>query len=128
MRLGQFLIAVGAIFGAAGVGLGAWGAHGLSSYLGHENTQSWDTAVLYQLIHAVMLVVLGILVDHKQLSSGVLQAAGPLMVVGVMCFSGSLYGLTLTGARWLGPITPVGGAAFIAAWVLLAVAALRWRG
>jgi len=123
------------MYGAAGVVSGAWGSHGLSAYLGHSNTGAWDTAVQYQLIHALALLLVGIMMrlqapaEHPHDSpSGarLLAIAGWLMIVGVLLFSGSIYLLVLGGPSWLGPLTPAGGTAFIVAWVCLLIAALRW--
>jgi uncharacterized membrane protein YgdD (TMEM256/DUF423 family) len=133
---GKCLIA-GALFGASGVVLGAWGAHGLSAYLadslsvsltvrgGHGDTSAWSTGVLYQLIHALALLCVGILYHLNP--SRALAAAAWLMIAGVLLFSGSLYGLTLGAPSWLGPVTPLGGVALISAWIAIVVAALRWR-
>lgn len=114
----------GALFGATGVGLGAWGAHGLAAFIGHADTGPWDTAVLYQLIHALGLLLVGVLQTNARTS--LLAWSGYLMMVGVLLFSGSIYGLVLNGPRWLGPITPLGGVSMILAWTLLALAAWRW--
>jgi len=122
-------LVAGALFGVTGVCLGAWGAHGLSAYL-NGDTGAWDTAVLYQLIHALALLVIGGLLNPAAVPTCArwLNVGGYLMMVGVLLFSGSIYLLTLGGPRWLGPVTPFGGLCFIAAWTLLAVAAWRWPG
>ncbi len=119
-----FVIA-GALYGAAGVMLGAWGAHGLAAYLGREDTGSWDTAVLYQLVHALALLGVGMLAHFNP--SRALTISGWLIMTGVLLFSGSLYGLVLGAPSWLGPVTPFGGVALITGWLVLALAAWRWR-
>jgi len=105
---------VGATFALIGVGLGAFGAHGLKDILtAHHSLEIWKTASFYHLVHAVALLV---------------PAAGKgkwspalFFAIGIVIFSGSLYLLSLTGMSWLGMITPVGGLAFMAGWLLLAI-------
>lgn len=116
-----------ALLGACGVALGAFGAHGLAARLaatGHATT--WETAARYHLLHVVALLAVGIW-QQRQPANGWLGRAATCFVMGVALFSGSLYGLSLTGARWLGPVTPLGGVAFIAGWLLLARAAREAR-
>ncbi len=132
MRSSQIFLLTGALLGASGVALGAWGAHGLSNYLGHTNTGAWDTAVLYQLIHALTLILIALLLETAGpvtagTVKGLLVTCGVMFSLGVVFFCGSLYSLTLGGPRWLGPVTPIGGIAFIFGWMLLAFAAWRWR-
>ena len=118
--------AIGSILGAAGVALGAFGAHGLKSRVGPDLLVVWETAVKYHLVHALALLATAWAADRW--GGPWTTAAGWLFVVGVAVFSGSLYLLVLSGQRWLGAVTPIGGVAFIAGWVALAVAALRMRG
>lgn len=125
MSAQQSCLFAGALFGATGVVLGAWGAHGLAAFTGDTDTGAWDTAVLYQLIHALgLLLIGGLLLPQRQ--SAPLTWAGYLMMAGIVLFSGSIYVLVLGGPRWVGPITPLGGVSFIAAWSLLVVTAWRW--
>ncbi len=113
------LLVLAAGSGAAGVALGAFGAHALKSQLAAADTTStWDTAVLYHLLHAVVLLVIG-LWSKINPDSTTLGVSGVLIFVGIVLFSGSLYGLALGGPRWLGPVTPLGGLAFIVGWLLL---------
>lgn len=107
-----------------GVGAGAFGAHGLSSYLARTNlTGNFETAVRYHIYHALALFVAAWAVDKW---GGALPTwAGYLFVAGIVLFSGSLYLLVATRMRWLGAITPLGGAAFLAGWLLIMLAA--WR-
>lgn len=108
---------IGGAVGALGVGLGAFGAHGLKTIITDENLlKNWDTAAKYHLIHALALCLVAV---HPRQP----KAAGVLFSMGIAIFSGSLYLMTLTGARWLGAITPIGGVCLIAGWVVLAVAA-----
>jgi uncharacterized membrane protein YgdD (TMEM256/DUF423 family) len=112
--------AIGAIFLALAVGLGAFGAHGLKDRLDAYSLGIWEKAVFYHFIHA-----LGVLVVSMLPRTGTFPIAGAslicwLLTAGVLIFSGSLYVLALTGARSMGAVTPVGGLCFIAAWLLLA--------
>jgi uncharacterized membrane protein YgdD (TMEM256/DUF423 family) len=120
----KLFILLGALAGAAGVALGAFGAHALKARLAPDVLAVWQTAVQYHFWHALGLVAIGVLALHLP-ASAALKWAGWLMVAGLVLFSGSLYVLALSGARWLGAVTPFGGAAWIGAWVMLAVAVLR---
>jgi uncharacterized membrane protein YgdD (TMEM256/DUF423 family) len=113
------LLAAGASLAGIGVALGAFGAHGLKAMLGPDALAWWQTGVQYQMWHALALVALG--------ASGVAWAARPawLMGAGAAIFSGSLYLMALTGMRWLGAVTPIGGALMIAGWAWLAWRAAR---
>jgi uncharacterized membrane protein YgdD (TMEM256/DUF423 family) len=127
--MGQGWLAIGAIYGGLGVALGAFGAHALKAHLAEAALQTWQTAVSYQFVHALALLAVGILV-RVSIASGaapdrLLNVAGSAFVIGVLFFSGSLYLLALGGPRWLGPVTPLGGVAFIVGWVTLALAAFR---
>lgn len=119
--------AAGALLLACAVGLGAFGAHALKGRLDAYELDIWHTAVLYHFIHA-----LGILLVVALARSGAIGIAGEaltcwLLLAGIVLFSGSLYVLALSGVRVLGAITPIGGVAFLAAWIALAVQALRTR-
>jgi len=108
---------VAGIVGALGVASGAFGAHALESRIDDPHLiEVWHTGARYHLIHA--LALLGVAAHPTQPA-----AAGWAFVAGVVLFSGSLYLMTLTGARWLGAITPLGGLSFIAGWLILAFAA-----
>lgn len=113
-----------AAFGAIGVITGAFGAHALEGRISVDRMQTWQTAVLYQFIHAFLLLSLGILgafLNMYGMEIGLLKWAGFTAIGGIVVFSGSLYALCLSGIRWLGAITPIGGVLFIAAWFLLAL-------
>jgi len=126
---GTALLTVAALLGAAGVGLGAFGAHGLKAQLGADGLDTWQTAVTYHLIHVLAMLAVGVWLRAAALSGHVLPGgtalAGWSFAAGVLLFSGSLYLLALGGPRWLGPVTPLGGAAFIFGWLALAWAAVR---
>jgi uncharacterized membrane protein YgdD (TMEM256/DUF423 family) len=120
----RVFFSLGAVLGALGVAAGAFGAHALKGRLTPEMLAVFETGVRYQLVHALGLLAVGWAASRW--ASGAVRAAGWLFVVGVFLFSGSLYVLCLTGVRALGAITPIGGVAFIAGWLLLAWGA--WRG
>ncbi len=141
---------LGALSGALGVMAGAFGAHALGEVLTARGAEVWDTAVLYHLVHSVALVLVAVLLAQassiapgeatvpgqaadspakvalpKSVRAGGLRLAGWAFAAGVLCFSGSLYGLALDGPRWLGPITPLGGLGFIAGWLALCFHAVK---
>ena len=105
------------LVGAVGVALGAFGAHGLKDHISPELLEIYRTGVLYHLLHAVAL--LAVAIAGPRLQRGALVRA--LFLGGIAIFSGSLYALALTGVRWLGAITPLGGVALIAGWATLFV-------
>jgi uncharacterized membrane protein YgdD (TMEM256/DUF423 family) len=109
---------------AAAVALGAFGAHALKGHLQPEMLGVYQTAVQYHFWHALGLLGVGALMVRSP-DSRALGWAAWLLVAGLLLFSGSLYLLALTGAAWLGAVTPLGGVAFIAAW--LVVAWWAWR-
>ncbi len=117
------VVAIAALFGALGVAAGAFGAHALRQRLAAELFAVYQTAVLYHLVHALALLGVGLWLERYP--SAVAQAAAWLLLAGVVLFSGSLYGMALSGVRVLGAITPLGGVAFIAGWLCLSWAA--WR-
>jgi uncharacterized membrane protein YgdD (TMEM256/DUF423 family) len=117
------LALAGCLLGLTGVGLGAFGAHVLAERLGEDGVTTWELAVRYQQVHAVAALVAVALAGGA--AGKLLARAGWAFVIGVVLFSGSLYGLALDGPRWLGPITPLGGVAMLVGWVLLALGS--WR-
>jgi uncharacterized membrane protein YgdD (TMEM256/DUF423 family) len=120
----KLFISLGALAAALGVALGAFGAHALKARLSADMLAVWQTAVQYHLWHALGLIAIGALVQHFP-ASGPVRLAGWLMLAGIVLFSASLYVLTLSGGRWLGAVTPFGGACFIAGWLVLAYAVVR---
>ena len=115
---------LGAVAAMLAVVLGAFGAHALRARLTPEMLTVYHTATQYHFYHALGLLLVALLAAQFP-AVGALRVAGWLMVIGIVLFSGSLYALSLTGVRWLGAITPLGGAAFIAAWAVVACGALR---
>ena len=118
----RFFLVAGALSAAVAVMLGAFGAHALRSRLPTDLLAIYQTASQYHVYHALGLLAVGLLAVHLP-ASNALRWSGWLMLLGTVLFSGSLYVLAITGQRWLGAITPLGGTAWIAAWLLLAWAA-----
>lgn len=117
------LIILAALNMIAAVGAGAFGAHGLKQMISTDLLAVWQTGVLYHLVHSLGLFIVALLAARY--GSSLFSTAGIIMFVGIVLFSGSLYILALTGVRWMGAITPIGGVAFLVAWSLVAWAA--WR-
>ena len=116
---------IGSILGGIAVATGAFGAHGLKNFVSPEMLDTWDKAVRYQMYHALALVRLAWAITHWPEQLNVLSVGGWLFLAGAVLFSGSLYILVLSGVRWLGAITPLGGVAFVGGWLCLLIAA--WR-
>ena len=114
---------IGALMAMSGVMLGAFGAHALKGRLSPEDLVTFETGVRYQMYHA--LALFAVAWAATRWPSGATTSAGWLFVVGIVVFSGSLYLLVLTGHRWLGAVTPLGGLAMILGWGLLAWSVLR---
>ncbi len=126
MPVERFFIAVASISGFLAVALGAFGAHGLKNRLSADMLAVWQTAVQYHFWHTLALLGIGILLaQHSLPSTKWLTASGWLFTVGILLFSGSLYVLCLSGVRWLGAITPIGGSLWLIAWACLATAAIK---
>ncbi len=117
-------IVAGVLAMALGVILGAFGAHGLKNRLSPELLVIYHTGVEYHLYHALGLILVGILcVQFPQVEG--LRTGGWLLLAGIAIFSGSLYLLAISGLRWLGAITPIGGVAFIAGWLWIGWSLIR---
>ncbi|MFN7131463.1 MAG: DUF423 domain-containing protein [Myxococcales bacterium] len=114
---------MGAVNAALSVAAGAFGAHALKARMGAELLAVFETGARYHMYHSLGLLAVGLLQAHRP--SPLLSSSGWAMLAGIVLFSGSLYALALSGVRALGAITPFGGLAFLAGWVLLAVAAAR---
>ncbi len=112
---------LGSVFGFIAVALGAFASHGLKGRLAPDLLATFEIGVRYQMYHA--LALLGVAWAHTRWPGTLVNASGWLFVAGILLFSGSLCVLALSGARWLGAITPFGGLAFLAGWVCLAAAA-----
>ena len=114
---------LGALLGGLAVAAGAFGAHALRARLTPEMLAVFETGARYQMYHALALIAVAWVAGRDAARS--VRVAGVAFVVGTLLFSGSLYLLALTGIRWLGAITPLGGVAFLVGWGSLAWSALR---
>ena len=120
----RLFLLLGGLSALSAVMLGAFGAHLLKKSLTPELMAIYETAVHYHFYHALGLLIVALLTLHFP-NSALLTWSGWLMVAGIVVFSGSLYVLSISGARWLGAITPLGGTAFMAAWLLLIIAVFK---
>jgi uncharacterized membrane protein YgdD (TMEM256/DUF423 family) len=123
VKVDRTLFAIGALSAFLAVAAGAFGAHGLRARLSPESLVVFETASRYQMYHALGLLAAAWAVARWP--SGPARWAGWLFVAGTVLFSGSLYALAVSGIRWLGAITPLGGVAFLAGWLMLALATTR---
>ncbi|MBP7691184.1 MAG: DUF423 domain-containing protein [Anaerolineales bacterium] len=120
----RLFFGIGAGLAGLAVALGAFGAHALKARLDAAMLANFETGARYQMYHALALLAVAWAVNRWP-ASGLPAIAGWLFVAGVGLFSGSLYLMAFTGQRWLGAVTPLGGAAFLAGWLCLIIAA--WR-
>lgn len=123
----KLFVMLGGLSAFLGVALGAFGAHGLKSRVTPEMLAVWQTAVHYHLVHALGLVLVGILCQLIPEAS-LVRSAGWMILTGTVLFSGSLYVMVLSDLRALGMITPLGGVAFLVGWLLLVIAAWQYAG
>ena len=122
------LLAIGGIFSGLGVILGAFAAHGLKNIVTPKMDAVFQVGVHYQFIHAAAILLVGVLMLLPNFGAAAqknFSRAAICFIIGIFCFSGSLYALALTGVKWIGPITPLGGLLFILGWVFFVVAALK---
>ena len=115
---------LGALSALIGVGMGAFGAHGLKTVISPEMLAVYQTGVTYQMWHALGLIGIA-LISQQAADSKILHWAGWLMFAGIVLFSGSLYALALLNHTWLGMITPFGGICFLIAWLLITLFAVK---
>lgn len=118
------LLILTGLAGFTAVAMGAFGAHALRNHLTPEATAVYQTGTLYHLIHAVALFGAALLA-REEASARLALWAGYAFATGIVIFSGSLYVLAISGQKWLGAVTPIGGVAFLAGWVLILMAG--WR-
>ncbi len=114
----RHIAAYGALNMFIAIACGAFGAHALKKILSADMLAIWHTAVQYQMAHALGMLLI-VALAPRWLPTRALSKIGIAFLFGIVVFSGSLYGLALTGVRWLGAITPIGGVAFLMAWSLL---------
>ena len=119
------MLFLGALFAGLGVAAGAFGAHALKPVLDATMLAVFETAVRYQMYHALALCLVAWIGEGD--AKVRVAAVGWLFVIGIVLFSGSLYLLSLSGIRWVGALTPLGGAALITGWALLASTVMRTR-
>ena len=115
---------LGALSALIGVGIGAFGAHGLKAVTSPELLTVYQTGATYQMYHALGLIGIA-LIRQQATASKLLHWAGWLMFAGIVLFSGSLYLLALLNLKWLGMITPIGGVCFLTAWLLIIIFAAK---
>ena len=120
----KIFLGLGSLAMLLAVAMGAFGAHALKKTLTPELMAVYETAVHYHFYHALGLLVVGMLASRLP-ETALLRGSGILMAAGLVLFSGSLYALSLSGIRWLGAITPIGGTAFLLAWLLLLIGVIR---
>jgi uncharacterized membrane protein YgdD (TMEM256/DUF423 family) len=116
-------LAIAGLLIALATALGAFGAHALKAHLAPDKLQVYETAVRYHFLHALGLLAIGVLL--RSLDGELLRWSAALVLAGIVLFSGSLYLLTVGAPRLVGIITPVGGLALIAGWILFAATVLR---
>lgn len=121
--MSNLFIGLGAINAFIAVSMGAFAAHKLKATLSADYLSVIHTAADYQFYHALGLILVGLLYQHNKARLNAIS--GWLMFSGIILFSGSLYALGLSGTKWLGMITPIGGICFLIAWLLLAFAHLK---
>ena len=119
----KFVLVIAGILAGLSVVLGAFAAHGLKNHLDENWLNAFQTGVHYQMLHALALILICLLA--RTLPHSMWNWSAGFMMAGILCFSGSLYALALTGIKWFGPITPLGGLFFIVGWVLFTIAAAQ---
>jgi uncharacterized membrane protein YgdD (TMEM256/DUF423 family) len=122
-QMARWWLLIGSVAGFLGVAGGAFGAHALKARISEQMLANFDTGTRYLLAHAVALLVVGVLSGRDGV--GDLTTVGSAFTVGMVIFTGSLWLMALTGTRWLGAITPIGGTALLVGWVALGLAAAR---
>jgi len=125
--MSQIFLAIAAIFGGLSVAAGAFASHALKEKLSERAGEIFETAARYQMYHALALLLVALLISREEFVRPSLIASGWAFIIGIVIFSGSLYTLSLTDIKVLGAITPLGGAAFIAGWGALAIAAFSFK-
>ncbi len=120
-KTSQWMLSTGAIFALSAVLIGAFGAHGLKQVLDSYALGLIETAAKYQMYHAIALLIMGVMTNLAQFANSRLNWVGSFFTLGVILFSGSLYLLAFSQAKWLGAVTPVGGLALMLGWLMLII-------
>lgn len=123
--MAQLFMVTASLLAGLSVAAGAFASHALKPQLSERAMEIFETGAKYQMYHALALLFVGLTVTQVETPSIWLRVAGFAFIAGVLLFSGSLYTLSLSGIKWLGAITPIGGAAFLLGWGCLAVA--TWK-
>lgn len=123
--MNKLTLGIGSILAGLAVIAGAFASHSLRGYLTDSALSIWQSAVRYQMYHSLALLLVGILMRLEKSASRWLNTTVIAFIIGVVLFSGSLYTLSLTGIKWFGIITPIGGVAFILGWICLAT--FSWK-
>ncbi len=123
----KFFMMIGSILGGLSVAGGAFASHALKNQLSDRALEIFETGIKYQMYHALALLLVALLLTSQENPPYPMVVAGFGFIIGIIIFSGSLYGLSLTGIKWLGAITPIGGVAFLIGWASLAIAAGNWQ-
>jgi uncharacterized membrane protein YgdD (TMEM256/DUF423 family) len=123
----RLFLSVASILAGLSVAGGAFAAHALKEKLSERAIEIFETGARYQMYHSLALLVVALLLSRAEASQSLLIAAGSAFIIGIAIFSGSLYALSLSGIKWLGAITPLGGVAFLIGWGCLAIAAWGYK-
>jgi uncharacterized membrane protein YgdD (TMEM256/DUF423 family) len=123
----RLFLFIAALLGGLAVAAGAFASHALKDKLTERSLEIFELATRYQMYHALALLLVALLLSRAETMQPLLAASGSAMIVGVLLFCGSLYALSFTGIKVLGAVTPLGGVAFLAGWVCLAIAAWGYK-
>ncbi len=122
MNISKIFLTLAPILAALSVAAGAFASHALKEKISEKALSIFETGAKYQMYHALALLLVALLLSQEKITQSWLTGAGFAFMLGITLFSGSLYALSLTGIKWLGAITPLGGVAFLVGWGCLAIA------
>ena len=123
----KIFLAIASIFAGLAVAGGAFASHALKETISIKALAIFETGIKYQMYHALALLFVVFLLTQEGISNTLLNSAAISFIVGIILFSGSLYGLSLSGIKWLGAITPIGGVGFLLGWLFVTIAAIKWQ-
>lgn len=123
----RVFLTIAALLGGSAVGLGAFGTHALKEQFSERSLEIFETAVRYQMYHALALLLVGVLISRSTTEQPFLTVSGSAFLVGTLLFCGSLYALSFSGIKWLGAVAPLGGLALMVGWVSIAIAAWSYK-